>query len=277
MRWFALLEDRIKLRRLSGWSQAVYCLALLSQSSVAEELESDNAKMAKQLANKIEPIANLPVQFNFYQKAGIQHQQHQEKIILQPVIPAPITADWNLLFRPLVTTNLQYQAGTVTNETSPIQLEAFLSPSKKSDFSWAGGPYFQTPGTGLSNGSNQYGAGVSAAAFYKPGHWVMGIIGYNSWAIGGPTNNGSANVLYAVPQISYITESAWTWTMSMQPTFNYNARNTSNPFLLLAAKTTTVFGVPLQVQAGPSYMMSTTSTSGQGLGFRVQLTTALPK
>lgn len=162
----------------------------------AEDFENDNARMAKKLANKIEPIVNLPVQFNFYQKAGPQHQQYQEKIILEPVIPAPITQDWNLLFRPLLTGNLQYQAGTVTNQTSPIQLEAFLSPSAKSDFNWGIGPYFQSPGTGLSNGSNQYGAGVSAAAFYKPHHWVMGFIGYNSWAVGGPTNSGTANVFY---------------------------------------------------------------------------------
>ena len=257
---------------------AVFCLlVVMPQLSIAEELQSEDAKMAKQLANKIEPIVNLPIQFNFYQKAGAQHQQYQEKIILEPVIPAPITKDWNLLFRPMVTGNLQYQAGTVTNQTSPFQLEAFLSPSVKSDFSWGIGPYFQTPGTGLSNGSDQYGAGVSAAAFYKPGHWVFGVIAYNSWAVGGSISSGTANVFYAAPQISYITENAWTWSATMQPTFNYDARSTSNPFLLLAAKTTTIFGVPVQVQAGPSYMVSTTTTSGQGLGFRVQLTTALPK
>lgn len=250
---------------------------LLAQPCFSEELDNYDAHMAKKLANKIEPIVNLPVQFNFYQKAGAQHQQYQEKIILEPVIPAPITQDWNLLFRPLITGNLQYQAGTVTNQTSPLQLETFLSPSAKSDFSWGIGPYFQSPGTGLSNGSNQYGTGVSAAAFYKPGHWVLGVISYNSWAVGGPTNSGTANVFYAAPQISYITESAWTWTVMMQPTFNYNARSTSNPFLLLAAKTTKVFGMPVQVQAGPSYMVSTTSTSGQGLGFRFQLTAAMPE
>jgi hypothetical protein len=243
----------------------------------AEELVNDDARMAKKLANKIEPIVNVPVQFNFYQKAGPQHQQYQEKIILEPVIPVPMTQDWNLLLRPLVTANLQYQAGTANNQTSPIQLEAFLSPSAKSDLSWGIGPYFQSPGTGLSNGSDQYGAGVSAAAFYKPGHWVLGVISYNSWAVGGPTSSGTANVFYAAPQISYITENAWTWTAMMQPTFNYNSRNASNPLLLLGAKTTKIFGVPVQVQAGPSYMVSTTSTSGQGLGFRVQLTAAMPE
>lgn len=251
--------------------------APIVQPVFSEVLDSDDARMAKKLANKIEPIVNVPLQFNFYQKAGPQHQQYQEKIILEPVIPAPITKDWNLLFRPLVTANLQYQAGMVTNQTSPIQLEAFLSPSAKSDLNWGVGPYFQSPGTGLSNGSNQYGAGVSAAAFYKPGHWVVGFIGYNSWAVGGPTNSGTANVFYAAPQISYITENAWTWTAMMQPTFNYNARSTSNPFLLLGAKTTKIFGVPVQVQAGPSYMVASTATSGQGLGFRIQLTAAMPE
>lgn len=261
-----------------GRSLAVFFMAvLLTQVSVAEELLGDNAHMAKKLANKIEPMVNLPIQFDYYQKSGPQHQQNQQKIILQPVIPTQITQDWNLLFRPLITGNFQYQAGTVTNQTSPLQLEAFFSPSAKSDLTWGIGPYFQSPGTGLSNGSDQYGAGVSAAAFYKPAHWVMGFIGYNSWAVGGPANNGTANVFYIVPQISYITESAWTWTATMQPTFNYNARNTSNPFLLLAAKTTKVFGVPVQVQAGPSYMISTTPTSGEGLGFRVQLTTVMPE
>ena len=164
-----------------------------------------------------------------------------------------------------------------SNQTSPLQLEVFLSPSAKSDLAWGIGPYFQSPGTGLSNGSNQYGAGVSAAAFYKPGHWVVGAIAYNSWAVGGPTNSGTANVFYAAPQISYITENAWTWTAMMQPTFNYNARSASNPFLLLGAKTKKMFGVPVQVQAGPSYMVSTTTTSGQGLGFRIQLTAAMPE
>ena len=194
--------DRIAMRSLA----VLFAVCMLKAPPVfAEVLDNDDARMAKKLANKIEPIVNVPLQFNFYQKAGPQHQQYQEKIILEPVIPATITKDWNLLFRPLVTANLQYQAGTVTNQTSPIQLEAFLSPSAKSDFNWGIGPYFQSPGTGLSNGSNQYGAGVSAAAFYKPGHWVVGFIGYNSWAVGGPTNSGTANVFYAAPQVSYFT------------------------------------------------------------------------
>lgn len=253
-------------------------LLIWNHSATAQDIldvyDNDDARMAKKLANKIEPMLNLPIQYDFYQKSGINHNQYQDRIVLQPVLPVPVTQDWNFLIRPMLTANLQYQAGNVTNQTSPYQFETFLSPSKQGDFSWGIGPYFQIPCSGACNGSNQYGAGVSAAAFYKPGHWVIGGIAYNSWNVGGPSNSGTANVFYAVPSISYITNSAWTWTATMQPSFNYNARNSSNPFLLLGAKTTTLFGVPVQIQAGPSYMVSTTPTSGQGLGFRVQLTVA---
>lgn len=240
----------------------------------ADVFDNDDARMAKKLANKMEPIVNVPIQYDFYQKAGASHTQDQGRIILQPVVPATLSQDWNLLFRPLVTDNIQRQAGTVTNQTSPLQLEAFLTPSKTADFVWGIGPYFQVPVRGMSNGTGQYGVGVSAAAFYKPDHWVVGAIGYNSWAVGGPVNNITANVFYVVPSISYVTDTAWTYTATMQPSFNYNARNTSNPFLLLASKTTRVFDVPVQFEAGPSYMLSTTPTSGQGFGFRIQLTVA---
>lgn len=270
-------EMRIVQKALLALLATILFYIGLSGLAFADEPEGDDARMAKRLANRIEPLVNLPIQFDYYQKAGPQQNQDQQRIILQPVVPAAITSDWNLLFRPMVSANIEYQAGTVTNQTAPFQLEVFLSPNSNADFVWGVGPYLQVPGTGVGNGSSQFGAGVAGAAFYKPGHWVMGIIGYNSWAAGGPATNGTANVLYAVPQISYITDSAWTWTATMQPAFNYNARNTSNPFLILGAKTTTLFGVPVQIQAGPSYMLSTTPTSGEGLGFRVQFTAAMPK
>lgn len=54
--------------------------APIVQPVFAEVLDNDDARMAKKLANKIEPIVNVPLQFNFYQKAGPQHQQYQEKL-----------------------------------------------------------------------------------------------------------------------------------------------------------------------------------------------------
>jgi hypothetical protein len=248
--------------------------SLVAHADQDDVFDSDNARMAKKLANKIEPIVNVPVQYNFFQRTGLGHTQDQNQLVLQPLIPATISHDWNLLLRPLVWGSFEKHPVAVANQTSPFQLEAFISPKKSSDFAWGLGPFFQAPGSGISSGSNQYGAGVTGAFFYKPEHWVIGGTAYNSWAIGGPTNNGTVNVLYVVPSISYVTDAAYTFTASMQPSFNYNARNTSNPLLLLAAKTTKVFDVPVQFQAGPTYMLSSTPTSGQGIGFRIQITAA---
>lgn len=244
---------------------------------MGEPLQSDDALMAKKLADRISPIVNIPIQFDWYQKAGPQHNTYQERVVLQPLVPIAVTEDWNYLVRPVITGGLQYQAGTVTNQTTPLQVETFLSPGHDKPFKWGIGPYFQFPGIGVSNGTLQYGAGVSAGAFWETDRWVIGAIGYNSWATGGSARQGTANVLYVSPSISYITESAWTYTATMQPSFNYTAGSTSNPLLLLASKTTKINGLPVQFLAGPSYMISTTATSAQGWGFRAQLQFAFPE
>jgi len=236
----------------------------VAQSSTSSM--SSEAISGQNMQNRLYPQVQLPVTYNYNQKLGANNQIQQNEFAFTPIIPVALNADLQLIVNPLFTFNRNSNDQQVTNQQQPMQLATFFAPTHAKYFYAGIGPYFQLPATNANNGSMQTGLGVSAAAFFTPKHWVIGAVMYNSWGVGGNMTGGSGNLLNVQPSISYTNDHAWTYNLSSQITYNNMARAAANQLTMSGGKTVILFGYHTQIQAGPTYMVTTNSTSAKGFG-----------
>jgi hypothetical protein len=238
---------------------------------------SEEAKAGQKMQNPLYPQIQLPLTFNFNQKLGVNNSSQQTEIGFNPIIPVDINSDLQLIVNPLLTYNHNANNQQVTNQNQPIQLATFFVPTYARKWYYGIGPYIQAPATNARNGSRQTGVGVSAGAFFTPDNWVIGGAMFNSWGVGSNLSGGTANLLNVQPTISYISDDAWTYSLSSQIMYNYDAKAATNQLTLSGGKTLKMLGYHIQWQVGPTYMVTSNAASPKGVGGYVGLTFLLPK
>jgi hypothetical protein len=64
--------------------------------------EADEAEMAKKLGNPLAAMISLPMQLNYDQDFGVDDTGDRFLMNVQPVIPIPVSEDWNLISRTIL-------------------------------------------------------------------------------------------------------------------------------------------------------------------------------
>ena len=272
-----MLVQRKQFPRKSAFAACLAGACVFVGTVYADDSDMTNtAKIAQLIPNKLNKNYQLPFAYNHNQDLGLANNMIQGQFQLNPVIPFAIDNQTSIILRPMLTSNFNNQDSTVSNQPVPLQLETF--------FAWdpglwvyGAGPYVQAPARNMNNGSKQTGVGISASAYYKPTHWVVGFIGYNSWGIGGDTSSGTANQFQMTPSVSYTTNNAWTYTFQSKVNYNYNSSGATNQMTLSGGKTIKLLGEPVMFQIGPTYMATHTPTSAKGWGGFLGLTWVIPK
>ncbi|MBU3624367.1 hypothetical protein [Polynucleobacter sp. AP-Latsch-80-C2] len=271
----------LKKTTLSPFQRAIFLvIGIFNSAAIAQTSQStmsDEAKSAQKMQNVLYPQIQLPVTYNYNQKLGANNLSQQNQYGFNPIIPVALGSDLQLIVNPMLTLNHNTNDQQVTNQAQPLQLATYFGPAYAKYFYAGIGPYFQLPANNTNNGSKQTGLGISAGAYFTPDHWVIGAVAYNSWGVGSNMAGGSANVFNIQPSISYTTDAAWTYNLGSQITYNYDAKAATNQLTLSGGKTVNLFGYHTQVQAGPTYMITTTPTSAKGFGGYLGLTVLLPK
>ena len=80
--------------------------------------------------------------------------------------------------------------------------------------------------------------------------WTIGLLGYQSWNVGGSAEAGTANNTYWQPFVSYVTKDAWTFTLDTESTFNWDARRASNPMNAIVSKLVYFGKMPVSLAVG---------------------------
>ena len=111
----------------------------------------------------------------------------------------------------------------------------------------------------------------------RQGPWTYGLLGYQSWSVGGNPTFGTQNNLYGQPFLAYTTHDAWTYTANMEATYNYDTRRTSNPLYAGVSKLMVFDGIPFSFGAGPIYYVSNTPGGPSGWGARATATLVILK
>jgi hypothetical protein len=111
----------------------------------------------------------------------------------------------------------------------------------------------------------------------RPDDWAIGILGYQSFAIGGSDAGGTATCTYLQPFISYITQDAWTYSVNLESTTSWNPTSTSLPLNVTLNKAIMMSDLPVSFAVGGRYYLASSDDGASGFGGRVQVTFVLPR
>ena len=240
-----------------------------------QDTMTPSAKVAQKIQAKLHPMIQLPLSYNYNQNRQSNQNYTQAQFQFDPLIPIVTGDQSGIILNPMFMDNINAQNQQTSNQAMPLQLATYYAV-KTTNLIFGAGPFIQMPTANPSAGSQQTGLGVSYGLFYEPKHWVIGWTAYNAWGVGKNTSAGTANVYFYNPAISYTSDNAWTY--SLQSWVNGNptngASNNNNQLILSFGKTIKMPRSNLQWQIGPTYMVTPTPASPQGLGGFFSLTFA---
>jgi hypothetical protein len=163
------------------------------------------------------PIS-VPFQNNFNSRVG-PHEQLQDILNIQPVIPITLDRDWNLITR-WVTPVISQPPLTVTGEREfglcDINPTFFFSPKQPTHgIIWGIGPTFVFPtGTDKTLTQGKYSVGPAFVALTIQGPWVVGVLVNNVWSFAGKSNRAPVNQMTLQPFVNYNLPGGWYLTSS---------------------------------------------------------------
>ena len=244
----------------------------------------DKVGIAKKLANPIANMISVPLQYEFSRGVGRNQGGSEQTLLFQPVMPFNLGGGDTFIVRPIVAGVREVSVQGASGQPysgygiANVTIESFYAPNTNSSWIWGVGPYAQSPsGNSGKFGSQQTGAGVTGVVLNRHGPWTYGLLGYQSWEVGGNPAFGTQNNLYGQPFLAYTNKEALTITANMEALYNYDTRRTSNPLYVGASKLTVIGGVPFSFSAGPMYYVSNTPGGPSGWGARATATVVILK
>lgn len=245
---------------LGGLIFLIYCSHVFADGGMGDTTQS-----AQEMQSKLPLYITMPFTYNYNRNLGNSNNTNQGEFELQPFIPLRFDDGSYLILNPMLTGNAYTQKERVTNQTQLLQLATYYGLYSGS-WRYGIGPYYQSPSSNSNGGSKQSGLGISYGASYKINHWNIGGTGYNSWGVGDNLSAGTANIFSASPSVSYTSDDALTYNLGSAVNYNWNARRATNQLTLSGGKTIEFWGYPIQIQIGPTYMITSTPLSAKGWG-----------
>lgn len=244
----------------------------------------DKVGIAKKLANPIANMISVPLQYEFSRGVGRNQGGSEQTLLFQPVMPFNLGGGDTFIVRPIVAGVREVSVQGASGQPfsgygiANVTIESFYAPNTNSSWIWGIGPYAQSPsGNSGKFGSQQTGAGVTGVVLNRHGPWTYGLLGYQSWEVGGNPAFGTQNNLYGQPFLAYTTKEAWTFTTNMEALYNYDTRRTSNPLYAGVSKLAVIDRIPFSFSAGPMYYVSNTPGGASGWGARATVTLVVLK
>jgi hypothetical protein len=205
-------------------------------SAPGEEGEKDLTEVGKQLNNPISSIWNITTQSNMYFLKGNLSPSYRGQFVFnfQPVLPIPLTKDWNLIPRPVIPViGTPYIRGvdpitkspdwTRTGGLGDIALVTMLSPNTQG-MVVGFGPTFVFPTANTYNlGQGKMQVGPAAAWVFLTKHWVGGIFVQNWWSVGGTHATPVVNQMNLQYFLTRMLPGAWQIQMTPNVLMNWRA------------------------------------------------------
>jgi len=192
-----------------------------------EQHEASTSDLAKAAQNPIADMISVPFQNNFNFHVG-PHNQLQDILNIQPVIPITLDRDWNLITR-WITPVISQPPLTVTGEREfglgDINPSFFFSPKQPTHgIIWGIGPTFVFPtGTDKTLTQGKYSIGPTFVALTIQGPWVVGVLVNNVWSFAGKSNRSPVNQMTLQPFVNYNLPGGWYLTSSPIITADWEA------------------------------------------------------
>jgi hypothetical protein len=246
-----------------------------------EQGAHSDAALAAAALNPIAAMISVPLQYNYDQDIGRLEEGRKNYLNVQPVIPASISHDWNLITRIIVPLVSQNEVVPTTGGQSGIgdtTMSLFFSPKAltESGWTWGVGPVFYLPtATDDYLGASKWGAGPTAVLLKQEHGWTYGALVNHIWSVGGSGKRDISNT-FLQPFVSYTNKSLFTVTLQTETQYNWETSQWTVPIHLLGSQFFKIGEQKMTFQVGARYWATGPDGGPHGWGLRSTLTFLFP-
>jgi hypothetical protein len=190
--------------------------------------ESTDA-LRKAAQNPIASLISVPVQNN--SNFNIEPDNRTQDVLnIQPVIPARLSTNWNLITRIITPIIYQPTVSQPINQGASgfgdLNPSFFLSPAKAGKIIWGVGTAVVLPtATNPFLGQGKWSMGPSVVLLAQPGKWTLGALVNNVWSFAGQSSRPDVNQMLFQYFINYNLNKGWYITWQPTLTANWEATN----------------------------------------------------
>jgi hypothetical protein len=286
-----------------------------STSGKPKEERPSLEELAKKMDN---PLSDLWIIFNqndtaVYRGTPATGTEIVNVLTIQPILPIPLTKNWNLVNRPIIPIisapqfDIPGRPGLGANPglipsgprfksilenlhfptdrklaLGDINFWTMLSPAKPTKgIIWGIGPSFMFP-TATRNqfGTEKYSIGPSNIIMTIKGKWTLGVFHQHLFSIGGKSDREGVKLSQVQPIIWYSLPKLWSVGMAPMMTANWKASSDdvfTIPLGIEVHKTTLLGGkLPVRFGAGVHYSVVKPDNYGQRWNFRLYFVPVIP-
>jgi hypothetical protein len=167
------------------------------QEAQKPDTKASAGDMAKAVQNPVASLISVPIlnvtDFNI----GQFDRDRNTVLQFQPVVPARISGNWNLITRVIVPIIYQPDVSQPHQGTfglGDINPTFFLSPAKPGKLIWGAGPTFLLPTATDDNlGTGKLSMGPAVVLLVQPGKWTFGTLVSNVFSVAGSSTRADVN------------------------------------------------------------------------------------
>jgi hypothetical protein len=280
-------------------SMAGIVQAAESQPSSAPSAESNGGMSAeelnRQLNNPVSSVWSMVFQNNYTQlKSGSQDvpgwDEGDDKwfysLNFQPVLPLPLTRDWNLINRPVFPIFadrpvLESDGFDEADGLGDMALVSLLSPSKTAgSFLWGVGPSYIFPTASKDElGQEKWQAGPAAVGLYLGKEWIFGAFPQHWWSFAGNDDRQSTSQTNIQYFIWRLLPDQWQIGTAPNILIDWKADDDDKltlPVGLGVGKLFKIGGLPIKFILEGQYAVISPDDFGQEWNIRFTVTPVLP-
>jgi hypothetical protein len=199
-------------------------VALAESVPTPERPPSRVTGLAQQQQNPLSDVVNLAFEIDVDLRTG-PSRRPQYTLQLEPVIPLPLGARWNLITRTVLPVQDQPRARDERDlGLGDTTFSAFVSPRETGPFVWGAGPILLLPtATATALGGGKWGAGPTAAAVVTRGPWVYGVLASQVWSFAGEADRAAVSLTSIEWEGNYTFDDGWSLGTSPTVTADWEA------------------------------------------------------
>lgn len=232
------------------------------QSTPAGAQDQSAAELSKKLANPISSLISVPFQFNYDEGLGLDGDAGRYLLNIQPVVPAPISEDWNLVTRVILPVIYQEGLFPAIPGVTPADDDDFGLSDTLSSFFFSPkepvngiifgvGPAIAWPtATNSELGTGKWSAGPTAVVLTQQDGLTVGILSNHLWSFAGDEDRAAVNQTFLQPFASYAWPSGFSLTLNSESTYNWQTDEWTVPVNVVASQIVNFGGQNAQIFAG---------------------------
>lgn len=271
---------------------AALVILLLTGPVLAEESASreDSAtEINKKLSNPVSSIWALQLQSNNYMLnvPSPNADRWSNEVNFQPVLPVPLTKDWNLVTRPVFTL-LDAQPAPQSNGHirtyvgfGDTIVASLLSPSDSGHWLLGVGPSFIFPTASHDQtGQGKVSAGPAGVLGYLGEHWIAFLFPQQWFSFAGTGSRATVSQMNLQYGFNYFLPDGWAIGTTPNVLIDWRAdggQQVTLPIGPTLSKVVKLGRLPVKLQLAGQYMPIHPDEFGQKVNLQVTITPVIPR